>query len=58
MYNFAFYMLLLWHTIDVMHVEKNISVNMLGHVVGDKDTIAVRQDMVHRDSHSPSATPT
>lgn len=33
------------HTIDVMHVEKNVSASILGFLLGDKDTISVRKDM-------------
>ena len=33
------------HTIDVMHVEKNVSASLLGYILGEKDTVAVRKDM-------------
>ena len=33
------------HSIDVMHVEKNISASILGYILGDKDNVAVRKDM-------------
>ena len=33
------------HSIDVMHVEKNISASILGFILGDKDNLAVRKDL-------------
>ena len=33
------------HTLDVMHVEKNIATTLLGFILGEEDTIAVRKDM-------------
>ena len=33
------------HTVDVMHVEKNVSASILGFILGDKDTVAVRKDL-------------
>ena len=33
------------HSLDVMHIERNISANILGHLFGEKDTPATRKDM-------------
>ena len=33
------------HTLDVMHVEKNVSENILKTLLGEKDTVKVRKDM-------------
>lgn len=33
------------HTLDVMHIERNVMDNILRTVLGDKDTPAVREDM-------------
>ena len=33
------------HTLDVMHVEKNVAATLAGFLFGDDDTIAVRKDM-------------
>ena len=33
------------HTLDVMHVEKNVAASILGYVMGDRDTIDCRKDM-------------
>jgi hypothetical protein len=33
------------HALDTMHIERNISNNMLKHMFGEKDTPAVRRDM-------------
>lgn len=33
------------HTLDVMHIERNVSANLLKHLNGDKDTLACRRDM-------------
>ena len=33
------------HTLDVMHVEKNVATTITGFLLGDDDTIAVRKDM-------------
>lgn len=38
-------MLPICHTLDVMHVERNASSNVLKHVMGEKDTVAGRRDM-------------
>ena len=38
-------MLPIRHTLDVMHVERNVSSNVLKHVMGEKDTVAGRRDM-------------
>ena len=35
----------LWNTLDVMHIERNISDNLLKHLFGEKDTVALRRDM-------------
>lgn len=32
------------HTLDVVHVEKNVSASILGFIMGDKDTVACRKD--------------
>ena len=37
--------LLIRHTLDVMHVERNVINNVLKTILGDKDTAAVREDM-------------
>ena len=37
--------LLINHTIDVMHTEKNICENMIRTIFGEKDTVKVRMDM-------------
>ena len=34
------------NTLDVMHIERNVSDNILRHLFGEKDTLATRQDMV------------
>jgi hypothetical protein len=47
----AMQLLPLRHTLDVMHVEKNVSANILGHVVGEKDIVSMRHDMVHANFH-------
>jgi len=33
------------HTLDVMHVEKNIAATLTGFLLGEEDTIAVRKDL-------------
>ena len=33
------------HTIDIMHVEKNVSASILGYLLGERDTVSVRKDM-------------
>lgn len=33
------------HTLDVMHVEKNVAASVLGFLMGEKDTVACRKDM-------------
>ena len=33
------------HTLDVMHVEKNVAATLAGLLLGEDDTIAVRRDM-------------
>ena len=33
------------HTLDVMHVERNVSNNILKHIMGEKDSVAGRRDM-------------
>lgn len=33
------------HTLDVMHVEKNVAATAVGFLLGESDTIAVRKDM-------------
>jgi hypothetical protein len=33
------------HALDLMHIERNICLNFLKHLFGEKDTVAVRQDM-------------
>ena len=33
------------HTLDVMHVEKNIAATTVGFLLGEEDTIAVRKDL-------------
>ncbi len=37
--------LLVRHTLDVMHCEKNICENMIKTIFGEKDTMALRRDM-------------
>jgi hypothetical protein len=37
--------LLIHHTLDVMHIERNVCVSILGYVLGEKDTVEVRADM-------------
>ena len=34
------------HTLDVMHIEKNVAATTFGFLMGESDTIAMRQDMV------------
>ena len=38
-------MLLVRHTLDVMHCEKNVCENIMKTLFGEKDTAAVRNDM-------------
>ena len=48
--------LLIRNTLDVMHVERNISDNILRHLFGEKDTTALRRDMeeeVHHGENNP-----
>ena len=33
------------NTLDVMHIERNLSDDILRHLFGDKDTTALRRDM-------------
>lgn len=33
------------HTLDVMHIEKNVATTLTGFLLGDDDTIAVRRDL-------------
>ena len=33
------------HTLDVMHVEKNVAATLTGFLLGEEDTVAVRKDM-------------
>lgn len=33
------------NTLDVMHIERNVSDNILRHLFGEKDSVATRQDM-------------
>jgi hypothetical protein len=33
------------HALDVMHIERNISCNILKHMFGEKDMATVRRDM-------------
>ena len=33
------------HTLDVMHIEKNVAVTAMGFLLGDLDTVAVRKDV-------------
>lgn len=33
------------HTLDVMHIEKNVALTVMGFILGDADTIAVRKEM-------------
>jgi hypothetical protein len=33
------------HTLDLMHIERNICLNILKHLFGEKDTAEVRRDM-------------
>ncbi len=35
----------IWYTLDVMHVEHNISANVFKHLFGEKDTLGTRRDM-------------
>jgi hypothetical protein len=37
--------LLVKHTLDVMHYEKNVCENMIKVIFGEKDTIDVHKDM-------------
>jgi len=37
--------LLVRHTLDVMHCEKNVRENMIKVIFGEKDTIDVHKDM-------------
>ena len=37
--------LLIQHTLDPMHIEWNISMNILKHLFGEKDIVACRKDM-------------
>ncbi len=37
--------LLIRHTLDVMHIEKNVCESLIKFLFGTKDTIKVRQDM-------------
>lgn len=39
------------HTLDAMHVERNVCNNLLLHLLGDKDTVKVRRDMEVARSH-------
>ena len=38
-------MLLVRHTLDVMHCEKNVCENIMKTMFGEKDTATVRNDM-------------
>lgn len=42
--------LLVRHTLDVMHVEQNVTDNVLRTILGEKDTPAVQEDM--RELHN------
>ena len=42
------------NTLDVMHIERNISDNILRHLFGEKDTIALRRDMEEVTHYSES----
>lgn len=33
------------NTLDVMHIERNVSANVMAHLFGEKDTPAMRMDM-------------
>jgi hypothetical protein len=33
------------NTLDVMHVERNVSDNLLSHLFGERDMVEVRKDM-------------
>jgi hypothetical protein len=37
--------LLIRHTLDVMHIERNVCTSALGYVLGEKDTVQMRADM-------------
>jgi hypothetical protein len=49
--SFVLQSLLLRHTLDVMHIEQNVCLSMLGYLLGEKDTIAMRKDMEEASSH-------
>lgn len=40
-----------------MHVERNVSANILKHIFGDKDTPATRIDMEHAEKVSAPLAP-
>ena len=33
------------HTLDVMHMEKNVASTLMDFILGNSDTIAMRQDL-------------
>ena len=33
------------HTLDVMHMEKNVASTLMDFILGNSDTVAVRQDL-------------
>jgi hypothetical protein len=35
----------IWNTLDVMHVERNVSKSILKYLFGDKDTIEVHKNL-------------
>lgn len=39
------------HTLDIMHVEKNVCDNLLRTIVGEKDSPTVRHDMKEINIH-------
>jgi hypothetical protein len=35
----------IWNILDVMHIERNVSKNILKYLFGDKDTIEICKDL-------------
>jgi len=44
-FSFTWQHLLIHHTLDMMHIEKNVSESLVRIIFGQKDTIKVYRDM-------------
>ena len=49
--NFYLQKLLIWHLLDVMHIERNICENLLKLIFGAKDTTTLHRDMENERIH-------